>query len=142
MVHGCSTIHNSTTHLYGDTCPWNQYFDFFMISAIGNPIEILLVERSGVTPAVIENVKRYYRLNRSLIEQYIAWLGNVVQLDFGISIIYNQPVKELLVTWGWETMKTQVTAILISLAIGCHSTFSCCERAGNGTGFTGGLGFR
>ncbi|RJQ58445.1 MAG: ABC transporter permease [Desulfobacteraceae bacterium] len=90
---------------------------FFMVNAIGNPIDILLAERPGVTPEIIEIVKKYYRLDRSLTEQYITWLGNVVQLDFGTSIIYNQPVKDLLVTWGWETMKIQVTAILISLGL-------------------------
>ncbi|MBI4012427.1 MAG: ABC transporter permease [Candidatus Rokubacteria bacterium] len=90
---------------------------FFMINAIGNPIEILLAERPGITPEVIESVKRYYRLDRSLTVQYLSWLGNVARLDFGTSIVYNQPVTGMLVTWGWETLKIQVPAILISLGL-------------------------
>ncbi|UCF92884.1 MAG: ABC transporter permease [Desulfobacterales bacterium] len=90
---------------------------FFMINAIGNPIEILLAERPGISPEVIESVKQYYRLDRSLTEQYLSWLGNVLHLNFGNSIVYNQPVGSMLVTWGWETVKIQVLAILISLAL-------------------------
>lgn len=37
--------------------------------------------------------------------------------DFGTSIMYNQPVSQMLTTWGWETLKIQIPAILIALAI-------------------------
>ncbi len=90
---------------------------FFMINAIGDPIEILLAERPGITQEVIDNIKSYYHLDRSLTEQYTSWLWNVVQLDFGTSIIYNQPVGSMLVNWGWETVKIQVPSILISLLL-------------------------
>ena len=90
---------------------------FFMINAIGNPIDILLAERPGITAEVIENIKAYYHLDRSLTEQYLSWLWNVVRLDFGSSIVYNQPVKNMLITFGWETVKIQVLAIIISLGL-------------------------
>ena len=88
---------------------------FFMINAIGDPIDILMAERPGITQAVIDNIKSYYHLDRSLTEQYTFWLWNVVRLDFGTSIIYNQPVGSMLVNWGWETVKIQVPSILLSL---------------------------
>lgn len=90
---------------------------FFMINAIGNPIDILLAERPGITPDVIENIKQYYHLDRSLTEQFLSWLWNVLHLNFGTSIIYNQPVAGMLLTWGWETVKIQVLAIIISLLL-------------------------
>lgn len=90
---------------------------FFMINVIGNPIEILLAEQPGVTPEIIENVKKYYQLDRSLTEQYLSWLWKIGHIDFGTSIIYNQPVNAMLLAWGWETVKIQVPAILISLVL-------------------------
>jgi ABC-type dipeptide/oligopeptide/nickel transport system permease component len=90
---------------------------FFMINAIGNPIDILLAERPGISPEVIQAVKNYYHMDRSLTEQYLTWLWNVVHLDFGTSVIYSQPVGGMLVTWGWETIKIQVSAIFISLLL-------------------------
>jgi len=108
---------------------------FFMINAIGNPIEILLAERPGVSPAVIESVKRYYHMDRPLTEQYMAWLGNVVRLDFGTSIVYSQPVGEMLRTWGWETVKIQVPAILLSLTLAIFIGVSAAVRQYTKTDF-------
>jgi ABC-type dipeptide/oligopeptide/nickel transport system permease component len=101
---------------------------FFMVNAIGNPIEILLAERPGVSPDVIAAVKRYYHMDRPLTEQYLTWLGNVARLDFGTSVVYNQPVGGMLTAWGWETVKIQVPAILISLTLAIFIGVSAATR--------------
>jgi peptide/nickel transport system permease protein len=87
---------------------------FALINAIGNPIEILLAERPGVTEEVIAAVSKYYGLNGSFSHRYLSWLWAILHLDFGTSIIYNQPVGELLQLWGLETLKIQIPAILLS----------------------------
>ncbi len=101
---------------------------FFMINAIGNPIDILLAERPGISPEMIESVKRYYHMDRPLTEQYLAWLGNVTRLNFGTSIVYGQPVGGMIRTWGWETVKIQVPAILISLTLAVFIGVSAATR--------------
>lgn len=90
---------------------------FAMINAIGNPIEILLAERPGITDEIIESVTKYYGLDGSVTDRYFTWVGSLLRLDFGTSIIYNLPVSEMLVTYGLETLKIQVPAILIALMI-------------------------
>ena len=89
---------------------------FSLINAIGNPIEILL-ERPGISPEALEAMNRYYGLDQPILLRYLSWLGNMAVGDFGTSIMYNQPVSEMLTNWGWETLKIQVPAILIALAI-------------------------
>lgn len=90
---------------------------FAMINAIGNPIEILLAERPGITDEIIESVTKYYGLDGSVTDRYFTWISALMRLDFGTSIIYNLPVSEMLVTYGLETLKIQVPAILIALMI-------------------------
>jgi len=90
---------------------------FAMINAIGNPIEILLAERPGITDEIIESVTKYYGLDGSVTDRYFTWISSLMRLDFGTSIIYNLPVSEMLVTYGLETLKIQVPAILIALMI-------------------------
>jgi peptide/nickel transport system permease protein len=90
---------------------------FFIINAIGNPIEILLAERPGITPEAIEAMNRYYGLDKPALMRYGIWLWNIAHFDFGTSIIYNQPVGEMLLGWGWETLKIQIPAILIALCL-------------------------
>lgn len=90
---------------------------FSMINAIGNPIEILLAERPGITQEAIASMNRYYGLDRPVLARYGDWLWNMLHGDFGTSIMYNQPVSDMLRIWGWETLKIQVPAILIALLI-------------------------
>ena len=44
-------------------------------------------------------------------------LGASLRCDFGTSIIYNQPVGDMLLVWGLETLKIQIPAILIALLL-------------------------
>ena len=97
---------------------------FALINAIGNPIEILLAERPGVTEEIIQAVTKYYGLDGSVTDRYFTWLGNLARLDFGTSIIYNQPVGDMLWSFGIETLKIQVPGILLALASRCWSPSS------------------
>ena len=76
---------------------------FALINAIGNPVEILLSERPGMPAEAIEAMSRYYGLDKPVITRYGIWLWNIARGDLGTSIMYNQPVSEMLSTWGWET---------------------------------------
>jgi ABC-type dipeptide/oligopeptide/nickel transport system permease component len=88
---------------------------FALINAIGNPIEILLAERPGITDEIIAEVSRYYGLDGSVTDRYLTWAGALLRLDFGTSIIYNQPVGDMLLGFGLETLKIQLPGILIAL---------------------------
>lgn len=88
---------------------------FALINAIGNPIEILLAERPGITDEIIAEVNRYYGLDGSVTDRYLTWAGALMRLDFGTSIIYNQPVGDMLLGFGLETLKIQLPGILIAL---------------------------
>ena len=87
---------------------------FALINAIGNPIEILLAEMPGATDETVAALSKYYGLEGGFLPRYFAWLWAILQGDFGTSIIYNQPVGQLLLVWGVETLKIQVTAIVLS----------------------------
>lgn len=88
---------------------------FTLINAIGNPIEILLAERPGITDEIIAEVSRYYGLDGSVTDRYLTWAGALLRLDLGTSIIYNQPVGDMLLGFGLETLKIQLPGILIAL---------------------------
>jgi peptide/nickel transport system permease protein len=90
---------------------------FGLVNAIGNPIEILLAERPGISPEALEAMNRYYGLDQPVVTRYLTWLWNMLRGDFGTSIMSNQSVSDMLTIWGWETLKIQVPAILIALLI-------------------------
>jgi oligopeptide transport system permease protein len=56
---------------------------FFLAKAIpGNPF----MDEKKVQPQILENMKRYYGLDKPLIVQYFTYVGNVAKGDLGYSI--------------------------------------------------------
>jgi len=108
---------------------------FALINAIGNPIEILLAERPGITDEMIAAVSKYYGLDGSLTDRYFTWLWAILHLDFGTSIIFNQPVGELLKVWGLETLKIQIPSILLSVLVATAASVVAATRQGTKVDF-------
>lgn len=90
---------------------------FALINSIGNPIQILMGETPGVTDEMVAALTKSYGLDGNFIDRYWSWLWAILHFDFGTSIIYNQPVGDLLMVWGLETLKIQLPAILLATLI-------------------------
>lgn len=59
--------------------------------------------------ATIDNLRARFGLDQPLYIQYIKWVGNLLQGDFGMSFEWRQPVNELV----WERM---ALTLLVSMA--------------------------
>ncbi|MEM9247668.1 MAG: ABC transporter permease [Pseudomonadota bacterium] len=57
-------------------------------------------------------------VDRPLILQYAAFLGNVVRGDFGTSFVYNRPVLELILERLPATLEVAFFAMFIGLVVG------------------------
>ncbi|MHA2428684.1 MAG: ABC transporter permease [Candidatus Hermodarchaeia archaeon] len=86
-----------------------------LMYAAGDPVRLMLAGVPYITPEVVENLRRYYHLDRPVWEQYIFWVMNLIQGNLGDSFIYNQPVIELLIPWTVETLKLQLCALALAL---------------------------
>src|SRR5215510_8041757 len=62
-------------------------------------------------PAVIEQIRRQYRLDQPVPVQYVYWVKGVLSGDFGESLRNKVPVRELI------AQKLPVTIQLASMAI-------------------------
>ena len=90
---------------------------FFVIRVVpGNPVAIMLPP--GATDADIERLKTQYGLDKSIPEQFVIWLGGVLQGDFGTSISLRQPVSELVLGRLPATLELSVMALLIAIMAG------------------------
>lgn len=93
--------------------------------APGDPISTMM-DDVGITPEDKERFMEEYGLNDPIPIQYIRWFGNVIQGDFGTSLI-NQgiPVSELILARLPNTLMlmgvSSLIAILIAVPIGIWS---------------------
>lgn len=69
------------------------------------------------TPEKLEALRAQLGLNRSALEQYLDWSRNFVTGDFGMSLVNNRSVEELLVPRAMNTIALALCAILIALPL-------------------------
>jgi peptide/nickel transport system permease protein len=76
---------------------------FFVVSGVvflivhlvpGDPVDNLI--RTGSSPDQRAAIIARYGLDRSIVEQYLTWLGNVAQGDLGTAIVMRRPVADLI----------------------------------------------
>ncbi|WP_119461221.1 ABC transporter permease [Rhodospirillaceae bacterium SYSU D60014] len=68
----------------------------------GDPIRMLLGDRA--TEEAVSMVRERYGLDRPLLEQYLVYIGNLLQGDLGRSIRYRLPVGELILDFLPRTL--------------------------------------
>ena len=82
----------------------------------GDPATVLAGERA--TPEQLEALRERLGLNQPLPAQYLAFLWNLIRLDFGTSILSGVSVIEEIRNRWPATFELSVAAMLISIIIG------------------------
>jgi oligopeptide transport system permease protein len=93
------------------------FMAFYLIhSAPGGPFDT----EKAMAPEVRANLDRIYHLDRPLHEQFVSYLGNVVQGDLGPSFRYRDYSVNDLIGAGFPvSFKLGAIAMLLALVIGC-----------------------
>ena len=66
----------------------------------------------------LEQLRARYGLDKSIGGQYWAWHGRAVRFDFGSSLLYDRPVRELVPERAVNTAILAVTALTIATIVG------------------------
>ena len=92
-------------------------FTFILTRAIpGNPARTLLGPQASAEEIAAMEVK--LGLDQPKILQYLDYMGDVLQGNFGNSYMYNQPVLDLILQRIPGTLQITLTALVIAIIIG------------------------
>ncbi|MFE0759223.1 ABC transporter permease [Inquilinus sp. NPDC058860] len=94
----------------------------------GDPVLTMAGEERD--PAVLEYLRDKYRLNDPIPVQYFAWIGQVVQGDFGISLRTDAPVTQLIAQKLPVTIQLAAMAMVFALLIGIPAGIIAAVRKG------------
>ncbi|SDW70882.1 ABC transporter permease [Roseicitreum antarcticum] len=89
---------------------------FAGIYAVGSPVDILIDPEA--TQAERLRLIAQMGLDRPFHEQYLVFMGNVLQGDFGNSFIYNRPALGLILERMPATLELAFAAIMIAVVLG------------------------
>ena len=84
-----------------------------------DPVEELITSMGGShDPEIVEKLEEQYGTSRPFFVQYMDWIkGVVLHGDFGISVKYNKPVKEVIAQKLPNTVKLACTSFLTMVLI-------------------------
>ncbi|MFD0715380.1 ABC transporter permease [Paenibacillus sp. GCM10027626] len=96
--------------------------------APGSPLSEY-IDDPTVKAADKENMIKQYGLDQPLYIQYWKWISGIVQGDFGISFLKNEPVSSLIWDRLPNTLLLTVTSFLIALLIAVPLGILCAVKA-------------
>jgi ABC-type dipeptide/oligopeptide/nickel transport system permease component len=82
----------------------------------GDPIAMMIPP--GATPAAIDRLRAFYGLDQAIPQQFVTWLGQALNGDFGHSISLHQRVFELVLARLPATLELALLATSIAVALG------------------------
>lgn len=81
----------------------------------GDPVLALLPD--SATDEQVAALRDHYGLNRSIPEQFLAYLSDAVRLDFGTSIRFGLPVRELIAERLPATIELALAAAVVAVVV-------------------------
>ncbi|RJR28233.1 MAG: ABC transporter permease [Candidatus Latescibacterota bacterium] len=75
-------------------------------------------DHPDISPEAAASMRRALGLDRPLLEQYVRWMGSFLRGDFGVSLRYLRPVRDLLAESIPNTLVLTATALVLHLAAG------------------------
>lgn len=92
---------------------------FIMVRLVpGDPVQIMFANQAMPTPDRVEEMRRQLGLDLPIWEQYLRYVGNAVQGDFGQSIRSRQPVFDEIIARLPNTLRLTIAGLAVALALG------------------------
>lgn len=83
-----------------------------------NPVKRFILMNGAVSPEQQQQLADYWGLNSSPVARYLDWLGKALTGNLGESLLYRQPVSQVILEKFGNTLLLMMTAWLLSLLLG------------------------
>lgn len=102
---------------------------FWWVRALpGGPATALLGEKA--TPEAVARVNAAYGFDKPILEQYVTYMGKMLQGDFGNSILTSRPVMDEFVARFPATLELSIFAIVFAVALGIPLGYWAAKHVG------------
>jgi oligopeptide transport system permease protein len=90
----------------------------------------------ALPPAIEENIKKKYGLDQPVYQQYLLMIGNVLRLDFGVSLKYtDRSVNQIIREHFPYSATLGVFAYLLALGIGLFAGLTAALKQNSGADY-------
>lgn len=86
--------------------------------APGDAADIIVASSGNGSPEMVAELRRSYGLDQPLHVQFLVYVGRLISLDLGISLIQSRPVLELIVERLGATLILMIASITLAVVVG------------------------
>lgn len=94
-----------------------SFLTFSLMYLVPGDLVKNLIGNRPATPETIAQIRALYNLDDPFFSQYVAWLGNALQGDFGVSIRLNEPVATVIGARFGVTAALALVSFIFAIAI-------------------------
>ena len=87
----------------------------FLILHLSTGDPAVIIAGDSATEHDVEKIRQSLGLDRSLVEQFLIWLGNVVRGELGYSFFQRMPVRDLILQRVGPTLSLTAGTVALSL---------------------------
>lgn len=107
---------------------------FALIHSVpGDPVTFYIGKSGthGVPPEIAAHIRHQYHLDRPLPEQYLWWVGGILTLDFGPSVIDHRPAMDRILEKLPNTFALNLVAFVLAAMAGIPIGLWSASRSGH-----------
>jgi peptide/nickel transport system permease protein len=104
---------------------------FFIIRIAGDPVRALLPE--GATLQQEQELRHSLGYDRPLFVQYVSYLGDLLHLNFGQSVFFQQPAIDVIMDRLPATLRLASAALLFAIVVAIPAGIISAVRRGKAT---------
>lgn len=86
--------------------------------APGDTVDALMAQMGGGDPAMVEQMRQFYGLDKPVSQQLLAYLDRLAHLDLGYSYVYAKPVLDVILERLPATLLLMVSALAFAFFAG------------------------
>lgn len=103
--------------------------NFFLFRVLPGDIVTILSRVPNASPEFRDALEKLYGLDKSHLEQYFVYMGQLAHGDLGTSFTYQQPVVNVVLSAAANTVPMVLAGTIVGMALGIFSgTFSAWRR--------------
>lgn len=89
----------------------------FLVLRLSPGDPAVMIAGPNATPEQLQMLRDSMGLNKPLLEQLYIWLGNMVQGDFGVSLVSGQPATKLIADRFGPTLALSLSTITLAVLV-------------------------
>lgn len=114
-----------------------SFFTFLLTHLAPGDPAVAMYEASGINPTeeMLEQARLSMGLDQPFLAQYVTWLGNCLQGDFGMSFSKRTPVFTLLLQRLWPTLQLALFSLILMLLVSVPAGIASAVRQNKPTDY-------